>query len=139
MRINFSSSSVNLSVSLCKKSIFLTLGLLAVIILGYFFISGKSLTGNATSDTISEDIQRITLGLNGNYYPNTITVESGKPVEITLDSSVRGCFRSFNIRELGISSYSQSPSDTIKFTPTKKGNFEFACGMRMGRGTIIVK
>jgi plastocyanin domain-containing protein len=40
---------------------------------------------------------------------------------------------------LGFSGYySKNPSDTIKFTPNQKGTFEFACGMRMGYGTIIV-
>ena len=118
-----------------KKTIFLIIIILAIIIIGYFFISG-SFTGNTTS---SGDIQKITISMkNYNYYPNTITVEAGKPVEITLDSSVGGCYRSFNIAALGVSYTSASPSDTIKFTPTQKGTFEFACSMHMGKGTIIV-
>lgn len=137
--INSSSGSKDSETSsgISKKTIFLIMGVLAVIIVSYFFMSGKSLTGNAASED-SGDVQRITLGFKNNYYPNTITVEAEKPVEVTLDNSVRGCFRSFNIRELGISYRSSGPSDTIKFTPTKKGSFEFACGMRMGYGTIIV-
>jgi len=117
-----------------KKTMFWIISIATVIIIAYFLISGNSLTGNATSD----NIQKITLSFKNNYSPNTITVEAGKPVEITLDSSVRGCFRSFNIRELGVSYKSSNPSDTIKFTPNKKGSFEFACGMRMGTGTINV-
>ncbi len=126
--------------SISKKTIFLIVGMLAIILVGYFFVSGKGLTGNAAfADDGSSDVQRITLSFkNYNYYPNTINVEEGKPVEITLDSSIRGCYRSFNIRALGISQSSASPSDTIKFTPIQKGSFEFACGMRMGTGTIIV-
>ena len=45
-----------------KKTIFLILGILAIIIVGYFFISGKGLTGNATS----ESVQQITLSMK-NY------------------------------------------------------------------------
>ncbi len=117
-----------------KKTIFLIMGILAVIIVGYFFVSGRILTGNATSD-----VQKITLSFkNYNYYPNTITVNVNQPVEITLDNSIGGCYRSFNIRDLGVSYRSSSPSDMIKFTPTQKGSFEFACGMRMGIGTINV-
>lgn len=118
-----------------KKTIFLIFGILAVILIGYFLIAKGGLTGNATS----ENIQKITLSMkNYNYYPNIITVEADKPVEITLDSSVRGCYRSFNIKELGVSQYSQDPSQKITFTPSQKGSFEFACSMRMGRGTIVV-
>ena len=118
-----------------KKTIFLIIGILAVIIVGYFFISGNSLTGDATS----QDIQKITLCFKANYYPNTIKVKANQPVEITLDNSVSGCFRSFNIKELGVNYYSKNPTDTIKFTPDKKGQFKFACGMNMGTGIIIVE
>ena len=89
---------------------------------------------NASSD----GIQKIIIGFKGNYEPNTLTVKAGKPVEIILDSSVRGCYRSFNIPDLGVSYYSSGPSDTIKFTPENKGKFRFACGMNMGYGSIIV-
>ena len=130
-----------------RKTVFFIIGIFAAVLIGYFFISGKSLTensisGNAvysTEDTNSDNSQKITLSFKNNYYPNTITVKAGKSVEITLDSSVRGCYRSFNIRSLGISKYSSSPSDIIKFTPNQKGSFEFACGMGMGQGTIIVE
>ena len=130
-----------------RKTLFLVIGIFIVVLVGYFFISGKLLTGDSisgnavysTGDTNSDNIQKITLGFTNNYYPNRLPVKAGKPVEITLDSSVRGCYRSFSIPQLGISAYSQNPSDTIQFTPDKKGRFEFICGMGMGRGTIIVE
>ena len=76
---------------------------------------------------------------NYNYYPNTITVKSGQPVELTLDESVRGCLRGFTIKDLGVSKYSKTPEDSIDFTPTEKGTFAFSCSMGMGYGTIIVE
>ena len=120
-----------------NNKIFIGIFIIAVLVIsGFLLLSGKSTTGNVINN--EGNIQKITLSMKGNYYPNTINVKQGVPVEITLDSSVRGCYRSFNIRELGVSKYSSGPSDTIKFTPNKKGSFEFACGMRMGTGTIIV-
>jgi plastocyanin domain-containing protein len=117
-----------------KMNKFWMLAVVAIIIIVGIF-SFKAITGNVTS----ENVQKITLSFkNYNYYPNTISVEAGKPVEITLDNSIRGCFRSFNIRDLGVSYSSSSPSDVIKFTPTKKGAFQFTCSMRMGYGTINV-
>ena len=93
---------------------------------------------NTTDSKISG--QEITLSMkNYNYYPNTIEVEAGKQVSITLDNSVRGCYRAFTINDLGVRKTSKSPDDKIVFTPTKKGTFRFACSMGMGRGTIIVK
>ena len=77
--------------------------------------------------------------MGSNYNPNTIKVKAGVPVEITLDSSVRGCYRSFSIPKLGVSKRSSNPSDTIKFTPNQKGTFRYQCSMGMGTGTIIVE
>jgi len=107
---------------------------------GVFLVKDSNLTGNAIGGSGSGKVQEVTLGMkNYNYYPNTIKVKQGIPVEITLDKSIGGCYRSFNIKSLGVSSYSSTPSQTIKFTPEKKGEFEFACGMRMGYGTIVVE
>src|SRR3989339_690282 len=103
------------------------------------FPSIDALSMHNASKHSSTVIQKITLSMKGNYYPNTINVKSGIPVEITLDSSVRGCYRSFSIPKLDVSKYSSSPTDTIKFTPNEKGTFRFQCSMGMGTGTIIVE
>ena len=91
------------------------------------------------NDSIGETNEIILSYKDYNYYPNIITVKSGEPVRIYLDSSVRGCFRSFTIRDFGINKYLKSPADYIEFTPTKKGTFNFACSMGMGTGKIIVQ
>jgi len=124
-----------------KKTIFIIIIISALLIGGFFLFNNKSISGNIINDNSknTEEIQKIVIGFKGNYYPNTIRVKQGIPVEITLDNSVKGCYRSFNIKSLGVSKSSSSPLDTIKFTPNKKGSFEFACGMRMGYGTIVVE
>jgi P-type Cu+ transporter len=105
---------------------------------GIFFFTEKGSSAEVQSQ--KGDVQKITLGMqNYNYYPNTINVKEGQPVEITLDSSVKGCYRSFTIRDLGVVKYSKTEQDTIKFTPNKKGTFRFACSMGMGYGTIVVQ
>lgn len=115
-------------------------------ILAYSSLAGGSSggpSGNVVGDKTGGsggDSQKINIGFKGgNYYPQTITVKYGVPVEITLDNSVGGCFRTFRIPALGVSKNSASPSDTIKFTPNQKGTFRFQCGMAMGTGTIIVE
>jgi len=115
------------------------LAIFVIAVLAYLYLGNSSpQVTNVSSSQLG--VQKIVISMqNYNYYPNTITVEAGKPVEITLDSSVGGCYRSFNIPSLGVSYRSSNPGDKITFTPTKKGSFEFACSMRMGRGTIIVK
>ena len=120
------------------------ISLVTIIIGSFIFITAKPekaniITGNAINEGNAE-FQKITLSVKDyNYYPNTIKVKSGAPVELTLDKSVSGCLRSFTIKELDVAKNSRSPEDKIKFTPTKTGSFRFACSMGMGYGTIIVE
>lgn len=126
------------------KPIYYIIFVILIIGIVGFFIFGNS--GDATGNSIdnrqkdSGSVQKVVLSIqNRNYYPNTIIVKSGEPVRIYLDASVVGCYRSFVIREFGITKYLKTPEDYIEFTPTKKGTFRFACSMGMGTGTLIVK
>lgn len=116
---------------------------LVAVVAGFVFLSGSN--GNTektpiTGNVVAGETQKIVLSMEDlNYYPNTIRVKEGIPVEITLDSSVVGCLRSFTIKEFGVNQYVKTPNDKIIFTPNKKGTFGFACSMNMARGTIIVE
>ena len=134
-----------------------TIGILlfvAIVAVGAFFVFGSAggsgqIPGNAVNSGTSGtgegsagsgNVQKVTLSIkNSNYYPQVIKASEGVPVELTLDSSVSGCLRGFVISDLGVRANSRSPSDTIKFTPTKKGTFRFSCPMGMGTGTIVVE
>lgn len=121
-----------------KSGKFIVYGIIILIaIAGLIFFINKS-TGNIIQNSNSE-AQQITISMgNSGYTPNTITVKAGQPVEVSLDSSVRGCYRQLAIPSLGINKYSTSQTDTIKFTPTEKGTYQYQCGMGMARGTLIV-
>jgi len=126
-----------------KSTIYGILIFAIIVLVGFFFLKSPSTTNEIVpmgNNVIQGEIQQIVIGeKNLNYYPNTITVKAGQPVSITLDSSVTGCLRSFNIKDLGVSGYAKTPRETIDFTPTKKGTFRFACSMGMGYGSIIVE
>ena len=130
-----------------KKKYFYGFIIIIIIVAGFYLynnsVKGDSIdngnNGNNGNGN-SGETQKITLSMkNGNYYPNTINVKANQPVEITLDNSVRGCYRSFTIRDLGVVKYAKTPEDKIIFTPKKTGSFRFACSMGMGTGTIIVE
>lgn len=142
-----------------NKSTFITLTTIVVLIIGGFFIvsrgaatTGSIITGGSVDSgggkaaaptaqvAPSGEVQRITLGSkNFNYNPNMLRVKAGVPVELTLDKTVAGCLRSFSVRELGISQYAATPSDTIRFTPKKAGTYAFSCSMGMGFGKLVVE
>lgn len=119
----------------------MVIGLVIVLVGAVLFMNAgsSSATGNVAANSGGE-AQKITLSERDlNYYPQTLTVKAGHPVELSLDSSVKGCLRSFTIRDLNVQKYAKTTSDIISFTPTKKGTFTFACSMGMGYGTIIVE
>src|SRR3989338_799326 len=105
-----------------KKSNLYLIGIIILIAFAVYFISDTS--GNADAEdyivnNVNGEIQEIIIGMkNYNYYPNTINVNVNKPVSITLDKSVYGCFRDFTIRDFGIRKYLKTPNDKLVFTPT---------------------
>ncbi|MEK6927404.1 MAG: cupredoxin domain-containing protein [Nanoarchaeota archaeon] len=115
------------------------LALIIVLAVVYGGFGGGDNGGRGSGDVVSGDVQKVVLSFkNGNYYPNTVTVEAGKPVQLSLDSSVGGCYRSFTIRQLGVAKYLASPSNSVTFTPSK-GTYRFACSMGMGTGTLVAE
>ena len=123
-----------------------TLGVitLAIVLLGgYFFlgserISSETITGNVINN--NDGMQKVVISEKDlNYYPQEIRVKANQPVSLSLDNKVKGCLRSFTIRDLGVSKYLKTVSDTLEFTPTKTGTFAFSCSMGMGYGKLIVE
>ena len=108
----------------------------------FVFANGRSDVELATKDpsVLQGQVQKVVISQKDyNYYPREITVKAGQPVEITLDESLRGCLRSFSIKDFGVNEYARTPEDKITFTPNKKGTFNFACSMGMGYGKLIVE
>ena len=78
------------------------------------------------------------------YKPNEIHVKVGMPVKITLTS--KDMMHDFNIDELGVKIpvTRSGQSNSVEFTPTKTGNFEFYCSVGNHRaqgqiGTLYVE
>ena len=129
-----------------KNSILLlTIAIMILVIGSFVFANAKdtSITGNVVLENqkvIKGNLQKIILGMKDfNYYPNTIKVKANRPVEITIDETVKGCLRSFAIRDLGVNKYARTAADKIIFTPTRTGTFSFSCSMGMGYGKLIVE
>ena len=119
--------------------------IVVIVLFGIYMFTGSAksnnniITGNAINEG-NNAVQRITLTEKDlNYYPEEVRVKANQPVSLSLDNKVKGCLRSFNIRDLGISKYLKTVSDTLDFTPTKTGTFAFSCSMGMGYGKLVVE
>jgi plastocyanin domain-containing protein len=99
----------------------------------YYFLAPSS------TSLPSGEVQNVTLSFrDGNYFPQTITIRVDVPVALYLDSSVKGCYRSFAVPALHVTGFARTPADPILFTPSSPGTYEFRCSMGMGTGTLVV-
>jgi len=119
--------------------VFVDLAGLAVIglIVWYFWLSSSS--GTAAGLTAG-GIQETRVIVKGGYSPDTIRVRSGRPVRLLFDrQEADPCSERVVLDSFGISAELPTGSEVpIEFTPTKPGEYEFACQMGMLRGRVIV-
>lgn len=115
--------------------------------------SGKSCCGSmmAVQDGTDMDkpvaakmvkgVQKATITIDkGMYMPATISVEKGKPVELTFKAGKSpGCGSTVVFKSLKISKEVGSKPVVIKFTPKEAGTIAFTCGMGMYDGKVVVK
>ncbi|NLS37835.1 cupredoxin domain-containing protein [Fructobacillus tropaeoli] len=82
-----------------------------------------------------------TVTVNGQYQPNVVTFQKGDQATLTFKRvSESGCLDTVQSHDFGFQS--KLPlNEEISFTiPTDQaGEFEFACGMNMVKGKVIVQ
>lgn len=120
----------------------ITTAALAVAAIGMWSVSAADSGSTADSNAqIVDGKQVITSTLSSGSYPD-ITVQAGTPVKWIINApqgSINGCNYKVNIQEYGITNYAfQSGENTIEFTPSKTGKFQYSCWMGMIHGTITV-
>lgn len=88
---------------------------------------------------VEGDIQKIDIDLStGSYNPNIIKVKAGIPTEITFGQS-DGCTASVQSSDLGFNEDLTSGPKTVQLQGLAAGTYNFACGMNMVTGQIVVE
>ena len=86
-------------------------------------------TAEARTDT--DGVQRIELDMHSYYFePNRIVVKRDVPVELVLSNSSHIVPHNFTLNGAGVNVSEDKwgwGHDTVRFTPTQTGEFEFAC------------
>lgn len=89
--------------------------------------------------TVEGDVQKIAVDLStGSYNPNIIKLKAGVPTEITFGAS-GGCTASVQSADLGFNEDLTSGPKTVKLGALQPGTYNFACGMNMVTGQIVVE
>ena len=83
----------------------------------------------------------VTIRVEGGYTPNTIEVPLGSRVRLTFDRQEDNpCSEEVVVPDFGIRRELPAFTKTVvEFTANSPGRHEFACGMGMLRGSILVK
>ncbi len=107
-----------------------------LIVLAWFFFAPRK----ATQATTQGNNQSVEIIVKGGYSPDTIQATVGIPVQITFDRQESGsCTEKVIIPAFRIAADLPANRRTIvTFTPNTPGTYEFACGMNMVHGKIII-
>ena len=107
-----------------------------LIALGWFFFAPR----RATQALSEGNEQSVVVIVKGGYFPDTIQATVGVPLRITFDRQESGsCTEKVIIPAFRIAAdLPAHRRTTVVFTPDAPGTFEFACGMNMVHGKLII-
>ncbi|MCD7135833.1 cupredoxin domain-containing protein [Limosilactobacillus balticus] len=115
------------------------IALLSIAFIVWWFF-GKH-TESAGKSTIVNDEQTATIVVNGGYSPSTVILKKGIPAQINFDMhDSTACLSHVVFEQLGVNKDLTKQKVTTVNIPTDKAQtFNFACGMDMFHGKVIVK
>lgn len=112
--------------------------LLISAIVWWFFGKHTQTTGHAH---IVEGVQQVDIRVDGGYVPNTVVLRQGIPARIVFNrKDPSSCLSHVVFPYFGIDEeLPLGKSHVVSIDTTKTGNYEYACGMNMFHGTVIIE
>jgi hypothetical protein len=100
--------------------------------------SGGASTPVTGAAKLDGGVQKISVDVARTYNPNVIQLKAGVPAEITFSQSA-GCTSIVQSSDLNFQEDLSSGPKTVKLPGLAAGTYNFACGMNMVSGTIVVQ
>ena len=112
--------------------------LLIGFILWWFFGKHQEAVGTAIVD---QGTQEANIVVKGGYSPSTVVLKQGIPAKVNFDmNDSTACLSHVVFEQLGVDKdLTKQKITTIDIPTDKKGTYNFACGMDMFHGKVIVK
>lgn len=112
--------------------------ILIAFIIWWFFGKRQEKRGAAT---LVNDAQTATVVVNGGYSPATIVLKKGVPAKVNFDMrDSTACLSHVVFEQLGVDKdLTKQKITTIDIPTDKAGTFNYACGMDMFHGKVVVK
>jgi len=104
----------------------------------WFF--GKHTT-QAVDAAVTADAQDVAVEVSGGYSPSTVVLKRGVPAHITFNrKDPSSCLEQVVFPDFGINQFLPKDQDAvIDIDTSKAGEFDYACGMNMFHGKVIIK
>jgi Cu+-exporting ATPase len=105
--------------------------------LAFFFFGPKQ----ARRAEVRGGVQEVEITVKGGYSPNLLRVQEGIPLRLVFDRQENSdCSSRVVFPDFGVSkSLAAFGRTLVELTPTRAGEFGFACGMNMLHGTLVVE
>lgn len=113
---------------------------LALIVATVWWFFGNHATSSATAQT-KDNHQTATVVVKGGYSPETVVLKKGVPATINFDlKDSTACLSHVVFDKLGVDrDLTKQPVTKIDVPTDKAGDINFACGMNMFHGKVVVK
>ncbi|MFC6261803.1 cupredoxin domain-containing protein [Levilactobacillus fujinensis] len=104
----------------------------------WFF--GKHTT-QAVDAAVTNDTQDVAVEVSGGYSPSTVVLKRGVPAHITFNrKDPSSCLEQVVFPDFGINQFLPKDQDErVDIDTSKAGEFDYACGMNMFHGKVIIK
>ncbi|MFH5810298.1 cupredoxin domain-containing protein [Companilactobacillus sp. FL22-1] len=113
---------------------------LALIGFIFWWFFGKHEVASATAQ-VSDNSQMVDVEVNGGYSPEVVTLKKGVPATLNFTrKDASSCLDRVVFSDFGINQeLPQNQAQAVKIDTTKPGEYQWACGMDMFHGKLIIK
>lgn len=115
----------------------------AVLLIGFilWWFFGKRNISETEATMSDNNDQEVTVTVNGGYVPNTVVLKQGVPANIVFDrKDPSGCFSHVVFPDFGVNEeLPVNEKHAIEIDTSKPGEYQYACGMNMFHGKVIIK
>ncbi|MGX6427551.1 cupredoxin domain-containing protein [Levilactobacillus yonginensis] len=116
--------------------------IVAIILIGFiaWWFFGKHTTA-AVDAAVTGSSQDVDVQVSGGYSPSTVILKRGIPATLTFNrKDPSSCLEQVVFPDLGINEFlPQNQAHAIPIDTSKPGEYDYACGMNMFHGKVIIK